>query len=84
MKVIFEYNREKDIWCILNYGKDSLNSSQQTKTYQELVNLYGQNPENKTGNDSIPKIAVTKKAQMVNGILHRLIPFVLRLSTVVT
>lgn len=48
MKVIFEYSREKDIWCILNYGKGSLNSSQQTKTYQELVNLYGQNPENKT------------------------------------
>lgn len=45
MEVIFEYNREKDVWCILNYGKGSLNSSQQTKQYQELVNLYGENPK---------------------------------------
>lgn len=45
MEVVFEYSKEKDIWCILNYGKSSLNSSQQTKIYQQVVDLYGKNPK---------------------------------------
>ena len=36
------------------------------------------------GKDKIPSIAVTKRAQTVRGILHKVIPFVLRLRTVVT
>ena len=38
--------------------------------------------DNKTGNEITPIIAVTKKAHIVNGILVRDIPFVLRLITV--
>ena len=38
--------------------------------------------DNKTGKDNTPKIAVTKKAQIVNGILVMLIPCVRKLITV--
>lgn len=43
MEVVFEYSREKDVWCILNYSKGSFNSNEQTKVYQELVSIYGEN-----------------------------------------
>lgn len=36
--------KEKDIWCLLNKGKNSNNSSNPTKQYQALVNIYGENP----------------------------------------
>ena len=38
--------------------------------------------ESKTGNDKTPKIAVMKNAQMVNGSLVIVIPFVLRFKIV--
>ena len=41
MKVVFEYSREKDIWCILNYGKTSTNSPFPTKVYEQFVESYG-------------------------------------------
>lgn len=44
MKVIFDYNLEKDIWCLLNYGKGSNNSNKETKVYQELIGEYGDIP----------------------------------------
>ncbi len=44
MKVIFKYNLQKDVWCLLNKGKSSNNSQQATKVYQQLVNEYGENP----------------------------------------
>jgi len=37
MKLNFTYNREKDIWCILNKGNSSNNSLKQTRTYIELL-----------------------------------------------
>lgn len=48
MKLNFKYNKEKDIWCLLNKGKSSNNSSQATKVYEELVEKYGENPDEKT------------------------------------
>lgn len=44
MKVVFEYSCEKDIWCLLNYGKTSTNSSSSTKVYEFLVKEYGNIP----------------------------------------
>lgn len=44
MKVIFEYNQEKDIWCLLNKGKSSINSPYPTRIYKELEKDFGENP----------------------------------------
>jgi len=44
MKILFKYNKEKDIWCLLNKGKSSNNSSNPTKVYQLLVSRHGENP----------------------------------------
>lgn len=49
IKVTFKYDREKDIWCLLNKGKSSNNSPKPTKVYEKLVDRYGENPsENET------------------------------------
>ena len=51
MKIDFTYNKEKDIWCLLNKGKSSNNSSKPTKIYEQLVEFVGENPdENSTAN----------------------------------
>lgn len=42
MKLTFAYDKGRDIWCVLNYGKTSMNSPTPTKQYQELVNQYGE------------------------------------------
>lgn len=42
--VIFQYDLEKDIWCLLNKGKSSNNSQLPTKAYTELVAQYGESP----------------------------------------
>lgn len=42
MKLIFTYNRDRDIWCVLNYGKISTNSPTPTKIYADLTNQYGE------------------------------------------
>jgi hypothetical protein len=47
MNLKFEYNLEKDIWCLLNYGKSSNNSFSPTKVYEQLVEGYGENPKEK-------------------------------------
>lgn len=44
MKIHFQYNKEKDIWCLLNKGKSSNNSQNPTKEYRELIAQYGENP----------------------------------------
>lgn len=44
MKLDFIYNKEKDIWCLLNKGKSSNNSSKPTIVYQELISEVGENP----------------------------------------
>lgn len=44
MKVNFTYDKEKDIWCLLNKGKSSSNSTVATKPYEQLVSEYGENP----------------------------------------
>ena len=44
MKIIFKYDQEKDIRCLLKYGKASGNYSTDTEVYKKLVNKYGENP----------------------------------------
>jgi hypothetical protein len=44
MKINFIYDKEKDIWCLLNKGRSSNNSQNPTKQYEKLVEKYGENP----------------------------------------
>jgi hypothetical protein len=44
MQVNFTYNKDKDIWCLLNKGKSSNNSQNSTKQYEQLVVDFGDNP----------------------------------------
>jgi hypothetical protein len=55
MKINFKYDIDQDIWCILNYGKSSNNSSQPTKTYLEIENLFGN-----VSDDSVVKYITSK------------------------
>ncbi len=55
MKVTFAYDKQKDVWCLLNKGKNSSNSAQPTKQYQELVAFVGENPTEITTTDFIDK-----------------------------
>lgn len=43
MQVNFTYNKDKDIWCLLNKGKSSNNSQNSTKQYEQLVVAFGDN-----------------------------------------
>ena len=44
MKVTFQYNKERDMWCLKNKGKASNNDSNPTAVYQSLVARYGEEP----------------------------------------
>ncbi len=48
MKLIFEYNKERDIWCLLNKGKSSNNNPNPTKVYELLITKYGENQTEET------------------------------------
>lgn len=45
MKLTFTYSKEKDVWCLLNKGKSSNNSSRPTAVYEELVAKVGDSPD---------------------------------------
>ncbi len=44
MKVVFEYSRDKDVWCLLNKGKSSNNNPNPTKVYELLTAKCGESP----------------------------------------
>lgn len=48
MKIKFIYDKEKDIECLLDFGKSSHNSPFPTKEYEELVSKFGENPDKKS------------------------------------
>ena len=48
MQVNFTYDKEKDIWCLLNKGKSSNNSQTSTKQYEQLIEKYGENATTET------------------------------------
>ncbi len=60
MKVTFKYNKEKDIWCLLNKGKGSNNSSSPTKVYEQLISEYGDTPTQEEARSFIEKYALEK------------------------
>lgn len=53
MKVIFNYNQEKDIRCVFNYGRSSTNSNNPTKIYKKLVSKYGEHPTKENASNFI-------------------------------
>ena len=55
MKLNFKYDKEKDIWCLLNFGKKSGNSGLTTKVYDRLVSTYGENPTHEEVSEFIDK-----------------------------
>lgn len=44
MKIHFAYEKDKDVWCLLNKGKSSNNSQNPTKQYEQLIARYGEDP----------------------------------------
>ncbi len=44
MKLNFTYHKEKDVWCLLNKGKSSINSPFPTLAYTQLILSFGDNP----------------------------------------
>ena len=44
MKVIFDYSKDKDVWCLLNKGKSSNNNPNPTKVYELLTAKCGESP----------------------------------------
>jgi hypothetical protein len=53
MKLTFTYSKQKDIWCLMNYGKSSTNSRSSTKVYEKLTAQYGENPSEENISDFI-------------------------------
>lgn len=60
MKINFTYNREKDISCLLDYGKSSFNSQTKTKVYEKLVEEFGENPTEENTSIFIDKYLLNK------------------------
>jgi hypothetical protein len=49
MKLNYTYNKDKDIWCLLNKGKSSNNNPNPTRIYKQLLEFTGENlDENST------------------------------------
>jgi hypothetical protein len=55
MKVTFTYDKEKDIWCLLNYGKKSGNSGLTTKAYDQFISIYGEDFSEENASEFIDK-----------------------------
>src|ERR1035437_5084919 len=69
MKVIFDYNREKDIWCLLTLGKGSSFSSNQSKTYKKLVEETGENPTEEQTSIFIDKYLSDKEVDIQDYVM---------------
>lgn len=44
MKLNFKYDKEKDIWCLINKGPSSINSPFPTGVYKKFLEQFGDNP----------------------------------------
>jgi len=69
-KINFTYNRQKDIWCLLNKGKSSNNSQSATKVYQELVSRYGDTPTDEETSEFIDKYIIDKEIDIL-GLIEK-------------
>ncbi len=61
MKVTFEYDKEKDIWCLLNKGKSSSHSQKPTKQYEQLIEKYGDEPGEEVSREFVENYLLDKK-----------------------
>lgn len=61
MNLIFSYNKEKDIDCILRVGPKSSNSPNPTETYKKIVSQYGENPSREQISEFIDKYIEGRK-----------------------
>ncbi len=64
MNLTFTYDKSRDIWCMLHYGKGSNNSSAPTKVYEELVAEYGEAPTENDISAFIEKYCVRNNVRM--------------------
>ncbi len=69
MKINFTYNREKDISCLLTYGKTSLNSQTKTKVYEKLVEEFGENLTKQNTSIFIDKYLLDKNIKVEEYVL---------------
>ncbi len=70
MKLTFTYDRNRDIHCLLNYGKTSINSPTPTKVYEELISKYGEDVSESETDTFIESYFSTHKTD-VNSFLKR-------------
>ena len=70
MKLKFDYDQEKDIWCLLNKGKSSHNSQSATKVYEQLVAAVGENLTNEATSAFIEKY-ISEKNIDLQGYIER-------------
>lgn len=64
MNLVFGYNKEKDIWCLLNKGKSSSHSQNATKQYQQLTEKYGENLSTETVGEFIDSYLLDKNVSI--------------------
>jgi hypothetical protein len=55
MKITFKYDKEKDIWCLINKGPSSINSAFPTGVYKKFTREFGDSPTKENINLFIDK-----------------------------
>ncbi len=71
MNLTFTYDRGKDIWCLLNKGKSSNNSTSPTKVYEQLVAAFGEDPTPEQASEFIDAYLVQNNIDL-NGRIREL------------
>lgn len=70
MQLNFTYEKDKDIWCLINKGKSSNNSQNPTKQYEQLVDKYGENPTKEVASIFIDEYIADNKIDILKSIAH--------------
>jgi hypothetical protein len=65
MHINFTYNKERDVWCLLNKGKSSNNDPNPTKVYELLVAECGENPTDQATSNFIDTYLVKNNISTV-------------------
>jgi len=60
MLINFTYDKNKDIWCLMNIGKKSFNSKKPTDQYIQLTERYGESPTLEQASDFIDSYMLGK------------------------
>jgi len=70
MNLKFVYDKEKDLQCIMNVGPKTSNSPAPSKTYQEIIEVYGENPTEEEISEFIDKYIEDKRYD-INGYVDK-------------